>query len=425
MSEYLPLSHSERVHNLQLNREGRYTRRMRRHSSRRLTLRAQTGGGSLDEGFKWYHIADPTRANYWNAALSMKDSGLQQFAGVITTENWGTGAPAEKLALYIQLVERQDNMFRMALNIIYSILKINPQSESLLDDVIAKLGDIERIGEDNLKNYILDVLSLITGLLPNSDKMNKFLQIEDNHRYAEKIARLMKDPLHQIILWPERVSNVFIEYIARVLIQLKNNSTELDNILAEKNTAIKAIKQQTFANMRNAYIQSNAVLVTSLGLRDGFFLWQETQYPQAPLDTCPKDTRSDCKQSGISDISFWFQFCNQLSSTIEQDESNFKSESIPKSSILFSKLVAYIYKIYKTQNIDVVRRKILTHSNFSNSTALAKNSTYRPKDIIDNEIPTANILRVLDPAQYTFLLHLVYTMSELEKEKLDVATTSS
>ena len=400
----------------------RRTQKISHHEARRRTLRAQVGGGPKD-GFTWYHIADPERATNWNAALGMAGSGLQQFAGVFTEEGWGARTPSQKLDLYIQLIERQNEMFRMALNIIYAKLGIDPQSATLLDDVIAKLGTIESLGEVNLKAYIVDVFCLITGVVPGSAAMNTILELKRDIRYAEKIARLMDDTLPQILLWPERVSNIFVEYIARTLISLKKDHTELDAVLAERDPIVKKTKQDAFTNTHTAYIQANAVLTTSLGLRDGFFLWQELAYPQAPRDTCPRDTRSDCGQLETKDVSFWFQFCNKMETSVTEDVNTFKGLNTNPSSILYSQLVAYVYKIYKEQSVSAVRSAILNSSNFASGTAIKSNSTYRPRDIVTQEIPGANVLRVLDPAQYTFLLHLVYTMGVLEKEESVAAET--
>ena len=376
------------------SRRHRYTQKATRHEARRRTLRSQTGGGTTN-GFTWYHIEDPERAKNWNTVLGIEGSGLEQFAGVFTTADWGTLTPSQKLELYIKLVERQDEMFRMALNIIYAKLDINPQSETLLGDVIDKLPSIESLGEANLKAYIMDVFSLITGVRPGSQEMVAVLKLDEKDIYGEKLARIMKDPLPQILLWPERVSNVFVEYIARGLIELKKDHTELDAVLAERDSAVKKTKQEAFASARNAYMQANAVLTTSLGLRDGFFLWQKMAYPEAPMDTCPKDQRASCGQTGVADISFWYQFCNQMKTSISDDESYFKGAN--KISILFSRLVAHVYKIYKDSNIDAVRAALLNPLKFANGTTLTSDSTYRPRDIVAQEIPGANVLRVLDP----------------------------
>lgn len=395
----------------------RHTQKAIHHESRRLTLRAprvQVGGGVKD-GFTWYHIADSERANDWNIALGMGGPVLTTFRNVFTVADWGTLSSSQKLDLYIQLIERQDEMFRMALNIIYAKLGINPQSDTLLDDVIATLGTIESLGEDRLKAYIMDVFSLITGVRPGSQEMATVLKLEELDIYGEKLARLIKDPLPQILLWPERVSNVFVEYIARGLIELKTSHTELDDVLAERDPAVKKTKQEAFATAHNAHIQANAVLTTSLGLRDGFFLWQKMAYPDAPMDTCPKDQRSPCGQTGVADISFWFQFCNKMKTSIADDTAYFKKTA--KIGILFSHLVAYVYKIYTESGIGAARTAILNLSNFaSGADQLTKDSTYRPRDITVGLIDRFNALRVLEPAQYTFLLHLVYTMGVLERE---------
>ena len=205
----------------------RHTQKVRHHASRRITLRQprlQMGGAvtSKPKEFIWNHIADPVRATDWNEALRSQEH-LKQFGGVITSPNWGGKSEQEKLDLYVQLVECQDDLNRLAISIIYKKIGItDPTIDTLEQEILNKITLIQT-NETKWKEYFKDVYRLVTGATEGT--LRSALTFTDRDLVVEKIGRLLTDPLAQILIWPERVANMFVEHIAQVLIKLKADIT--------------------------------------------------------------------------------------------------------------------------------------------------------------------------------------------------------
>lgn len=415
----------------------RQTIRIRHHATRHTVRvpRTQVGGADSKISFDWYHISDTTRANKWNEALLLNDN-LKRFANVITTPGWNTDnagkslTPAEKLTLYIELIERQDGMFRLAISIMYGILDINPESSTFESDIFSKA---DTINDFELKEYFKDVVKLIIGIRTNYGTIFTY---SSGNWLEEKISRLLNDPLPQILLWPERVSNLLIESIARILIDLKNHQNtddELTKIIADTpRTTQGTMRIATFANNRNTFIQSNALSLTSTGIRDGFYMWHELANSIVPPDTCPGKSCNFNELKSTKEQDFWTNFCGYMRSPLSTDpiEYYFHTKEIKQgqqyNTITFSHLTAYIYKLYSKMEISDVRKVILNPSTFINDKLIS--SEYRPSDASvasEKENNIAKLLRTLDPSQYTFIFHLVYTIASIETENSVSPVSSS
>lgn len=412
----------------------RQTQRVRHYAARH-TMKAprlQVGG---DRDTWYYHIEDPMRAAAWNAALSA-NTDLKRFATVITTPGWekdstGPITDSQRLKLYVELIERQDEMFRVALSIIYGKLDLDPASDTLEDEIHEKIDDIAT-KELTLKEYLKDVVKLIVGIPPNNNYGALFTYSTTTLK-EEKISRLLNDPLSQILLWPERVSNLLVEYIARILIDLKEK--KISNIKAGSGESYKIqnnLQISTFCNKCNSFIQSNALALTYTGLRDGFYIWHETADAVVPQNICPTTpcyhlTKGAPNNSIIKE--FWESFCEFLDKPDSSYLNDFKRDM---ANITFAQLTAYIYKLYLNNNyIDIVRSKILDLNTFQLKTDKKKittvaTSSYRrpPKSLLlltGSETlegkQLAQLLCALDPSQYSYILHLLYTIKSIEEEE--------
>jgi hypothetical protein len=387
----------------------RHTQKVRHHASRRITLRQprlQMGGAvtSKPKEFIWNHIADPVRATDWNEALRSQEH-LKQFGGVITSPNWGGKSEQEKLDLYVQLVECQDDLNRLAISIIYKKIGItDPTIDTLEQEILNKITLIQT-NETKWKEYFKDVYRLVTGATEGT--LRSALTFTDRDLVVEKIGRLLTDPLAQILIWPERVANMFVEHIAQVLIKLKADPSILG-------TSPKTpTEQEMFANTYNTYIQAETLYLTSKGLRDGFYIWQEVRDSVIPIDECAYTDMKSCVGGIEGGKSFWQNFYTRWL--------NNESVSIfsPRIDIFaknrFSHIIADIFRIYQKQSANDVKAKLFERFSSSKQSTTITTSNFRPDGLSTVTSANAEFMRVLDPEQYTFIFHLLYTMSRLEE----------
>jgi hypothetical protein len=362
---------------------------------RSTTRYQQVGGGS-----QLHHISDTVRAPIWNATLSAKPD-LKMFAGVITEPNWGnTLSSSQKLELYINLVERQDELFSTALDIIYRELGIDRTADNLESVVIEKSGIIES-NQENLKQYLNDIYTLVTcGIDHPKDK-------KTNQKNFQKHTLFIDEPLSNILMWPERVKNIFVRSIAKILVALKQNPRLLDS------TKGKPYLQSMFADIYNTFIQSEILKATSKGLRDGFYLWQALPESIITADECADvDMKSCVPKTGSR--SLWGNFC---SSYFISNFSVFVNlgEGRLLNTNLFSAILADIFKLYKLNNANSIRKELSTKFP-SQIVASVSDTPYRPKLAESDKTQLGAMMRQLHPEQYTFIFHLLYLMGQIEAE---------
>jgi hypothetical protein len=376
----------------------RQSYRVHRSEAARHTIRAsryqQIGGGSSP----LHHISDPVRAQKWKTILSTLPD-LQIFANIITEPNWGNElTSAVKLDRYITLVERQDDFFSAALDIIYNDLGIDRTADDLESVVIEKSGIIES-KQDILKQYLNDVYTLVTcGVEPPKKTTQKNFQ---------KHTLFIDEPLSNILMWPERVKNIFVRSIAKILVALKQNNRLLDS------TKGKLYLQSMFADIYNTFIQSEILKATSKGLRDGFYLWQALPDSIITADECADIDMKTCVPKTGS-RSLWGNFCTSYFNT---DFSVFVKLGQGRilNTNLFSSILADIFKMYKLKDAKDVRQELITM--FPSTIVISVSATpYRPKLAESDNRSLGSMMRQLHPEQYTFIFHLLHLMSQIEKE---------
>jgi hypothetical protein len=90
---------------------------------------------------------------------------------------------------------------------------------------------------------------------------------------------------------------------------------------------------------------------------------------------------------------------------------------------MFSRILVDIFKMYKHKTADQIRTDYIAQ--FYNTLESKPNtisSIYRPAIVDRLNTIEAGMMRMLDPEQYTFIFHLLYTLTKLEAA--EASTTS-
>ena len=364
-----------------------------------------------------YHIP-PERAEAWKKWLKAQKA-LSKYADIITRENWDTSPPVDKLMTYIELIERQDELFLTAVNIIYDQLGIDPDSDNLEQNVFEKLAT-KPDKQAELKEYLSDVYQLITCNKPPA------IGHKSTVLYTKQTRLLFMDPLSHILLRPHRVTNMLIKCTAEILKSLKKDPTLLTRVSAES-----ADSQAMFADVYNTYIQQETLNATSKSLRDGFFLWQEVRAGIVPPDECAIFDTARCVEG--SNTLLWENFCkyyNPLPQGTGENKYNALFSKVDNKlqvlNIMFSRVLVDIFKMYQTNTAANLREIYINmFTKVSTSKTVSQKSSYRPAIVNDLQTTAAGMMRMLDPEQYTFLFHLLYTLTKLEASEASEATEGS
>jgi hypothetical protein len=344
-----------------------------------------------------YHIP-ASRAEAWKKELG-EHPALAKYANIITRENWGPLTSEQKLMTYIELIERQDELFLKAVSIIYKQLDIDPNSDDLETKVFGALSRIPSSTQSTYRQYISDVYYLVTCSKPDLN-----IEIEKYDKYNKQPFILKMEPLAHILLLPYRVTNMLISSIAKIFISLKDNPALLTTA-SNGTTEIQGM----FALVYNTFIQQEALNATSINLRDGFYLWQKSMVGVVPLDECVNKKPTQCEDNYRDKILLWQNFCHYYRD----------SKQLPHSlNTGFSHILADIFNIYKNAGKDKTIRDIYMEKFKPIAETEAQISSFRPNIVSELDTPESNMMRMLDPKQYTFIFHLLYTLEKLDKSKV-------
>jgi hypothetical protein len=397
----------------------RQTQRVRHHArtDARHTIRVQrfqqVGGGS---NAGWVSIP-AARADRWREALTAAGGVFAELAPVITAKDWGnTKSAAEKLELYRKLIERQDEMFRIALGIIFDELDIDPSAADRNALVMEKFRETNTEKPDDgkqkaLKQYLVDVYRVIT--LNEEPNLN----MTDQIRTISKITRIYAiDPLSNILLWPKRVENMFIDQLADILILLKRDRSILDETITVNTSDFRTM----FADVYNAHILSNVTDATQKPLRDGFFIHQNIYLGVMISDSCPSASNCIPTPNPTDKIKngFWVNFCNYFTSSSADSFTEASSGKLVQNT-LFSKIVYDIFKLYsssETVTASTVYNEIIGKfgAQINQTIRAPPGEDTRPSAAYGIQTNLAAMMRTMAPQQYMFIFHLLYTISKKE-----------
>ncbi len=253
-------------------------------------------------GENWVVIDDEARRNEWATAFAADPSWAGMYDTLVSNprpEPTTDDGKEKAVTQYVNAVMRQDELFDMAIRIIRKSLGIADNEP----DILTKVASIEGRKKEMLE-YLKDVHRIVSFNVMNNAG-TKFNSIETDA--SESLASLL--------LYPARASNIFIQAISTIAVQLKNDANAPLKQTVTDNPIIKRIQADHF----KAYADSLAFLKTARQLRDGFFIGQE-------IDPFRKILASSRDASSVEG-DFWEKFVGKLRDLIKAPD-NAQIESI-------------------------------------------------------------------------------------------------
>jgi len=345
-------------------------------------------------GAPW-KIPDGDRLGKWEAEINLlTDAKLKSDLLPLVTAGGIRGDESKKKRLesYLTAIEHQDELFDMALALIKTDLK-SKRIEVSTDDKILENAMVIDNEKALAKLYIEDVEKMIT-----------FKQATETEGNLSKLQSINKPEEHlsALLLFPERLNNIFIQSLANLFVLLKKNPGNRGKITTNEST-IRLATDQYISN-----IYANAYLMTTNTLRDGFFMSQGV---------------NDYKKYLERDEPFFENFLKGIS---DSSQINLTRESS------WSQITALLFKWYQKMNSEDYVKDLLTYF-LTNSkavkveqlrTIIAKDkkfNDYFPEgdynNIITYNTNLTNILLKIEPVTLEYILHLAYTIRKLEKEQ--------
>ena len=355
------------------------TTRRNRHIGRRHTKK-QRGGAP-------FYIIPSDRIADWRAAIG--DKGLTESLQTLLEDRERlVGRDEEVMNHYINILERQDDLFAAALDIIRTKLKITTE-----DDIITRAGviDVESRRQEFMP-YLDDVENLINFVVDET--------VDPEHG-ATKLQHIRStdEPLSTLLLFPSRLQNVFIQSLARICVELLKDNSILTKLTTEN-------AQKILAEQYKAYAHSTAYQLTARDLRDGFFLNQGVNDFREEVET------------------FWPAFVSELAKLPEDKESLFRQAtgcSHSLKEVSWGYITAHVYGLAKHGSIDEL---LLLFSENCNTEEPLTNveRTYIPSSKYDTVKirggPTFGALMSnMDDTTLQFILQLSYTIKKMQAEE--------
>jgi hypothetical protein len=273
----------------------------------RQTLKAIKAGHYQRGGAEWYILVD--RKADWVTAIAASTTKDLAF---ITADK-------RTMEEHFMILERQDELFDIALDIIRTKLGLKPGYTST--DVLALSLDEANWAAKKVEliPYIEDVERLVNFKV-DTDTSTGVTKLQSVYDASE--------PLYSLLVYPKRVNNVFVQTLANLLIVLKANPpllTQLANPIALK-LAASEYKTNSAANI---------AVLTAMGPRDGFFLNQgHTQF-----------TRNLANGRG-----FFYEMLDQIT-TLTEESDLFKTADVGcKHSLVtadWDTIAAHVFHAYK------------------------------------------------------------------------------
>ena len=365
---------------------------------RRRTAKVQRGGAA------WANI---NNKDIWKTILPGKLIDIP-----LTLDNKKTSSDRQEnvhaMGEWLECIEKQDEIFEALLNYFTQTLLNIPNGKHWSSIYITK--NISMINDPAQKNrlneYINDVERMVnfnTVTTSGPDKL-AYTKLED-------IKNQPSESLASLLIFPKRLSNIFINSLANLFITLKLDDTILQQINDSKgplqDDSVKLIAEQFESNIRG-----NAFLQTARALRDGFYLGQtkgdfgDVLYNRGNAPTFLQEL-----------ISHLYNYRNiqagQIFTELDAD-----GNPEPLKEYTWARLAAHIFFVYKYVGKEKNILEFFTKKVSNTSLGPAERS-YTPNSEYDNvRIRGVTTLDILQSWMYVeqlqFMLHLFYTIGKNE-----------
>lgn len=354
----------------------RTTRRI--HRQGRKYTRKQRGGAAF------YRIPSE-RIEAWRSAISDRKL-FDSLSTLFEDRESMVGREEEIMNHYINILERQDDLFGAVMDIIRKKLGV-----ASTDDIIARSAEIDGRREEFMP-YIDDVENLINftvdGVVNRRLGATKLQQIRDE-----------TESLSTLLLFPARLQNVFIQSLSQICVGLLKDADILTKLTSPNAQAI-------LAEQYKAYTHSTAYQMTARDLRDGFFLNQGVV-----------NFKGNVNQ-------FWYDFVAELVKIRDGGEIFKLSGDCPQGlhTASWGYIAANVFGLAKIKKIDDILQ-IFTDVCLTTPALPADSERHHiPNAKYDSvkirEGPTfAALMSNMDDTTLQFILQLSYTIQKLQAEE--------
>ena len=305
---------------------------------------------------------------------------------------------------YFAGIEHQDELF----DIVAEILTETYGTQ----DIIQDSEDINKYKAEAMK-YIDDVRQFILFKYPPESAVNPFEEAAKPELTKLEIIKGRTETLSELLIFPKRLTNVFIQSLANIFILFKNNRDILTQI---KTPGLMSIAVSEYT----ANLYSNVWHLTAHEFRDGFFLDQGEDDFKATMGT------------------FWKELFDNLANI---EELGTKDIELIKDTTTWAHIAAYVFKWYLTYQFDDVKdhkESLLTYFK-----SIAKQDPTRTITGTNTEgmraaLPPANcdefkmfgttikeLMTFMDSTTLEFILHLAYTIRKNEASTVAEITAAS
>jgi len=261
--------------------------------SRRTMKRMQKQRG----GANFVAIPDASRRAEWATALAADMSWANMYdtlVGDTRTEPAVTAGIDVAVTHYVTAVMRQDELLDIAVKLMRAKLGIAADEA----DILTRVRDIET-RKAEMMEYILDVQRLVSFVPTEAGA------VDVNQSKIGALLNMSSESLASLILYPARATNIFVQALATLAIQLKADANAPMRSAIMDEPSIQRVQADHF----KAYADSLAFLKTARPLRDGFFMDQ-------PITSFTKIIANSTDATGEKG-DFWIKFVSKLRTMIE------------------------------------------------------------------------------------------------------------
>lgn len=361
------------------------------NSHRRTRRRQYTQKG----GAVWHKI-DAARIADWDEELK----GTPFEALVSSAMGNYVASPASLLSTWVTGIEQQDALFGHALSIIAKKVGVTLGDT---DGILTKSDEIDK-QRAAMMEYLADVEKLLYFTPDAEDPRNR--------TKLQMIRGASAETLTTLLLFPDRVRNVFLYAIANIFVMLKADTSGL-----LKRAAGSPAVRTVLAAQYKSYSEALAATLTAESLRDGFFTNQGI----------PEFRDTDLK-------SFWSEFVDGiLEQTTREDgctkESVFRviggSRCIKGDAWPWGKVAAHLFCLYSTGQLGELLSlfsvpDVICVPAMDSETAkkVLPEKSYWTLPLRPDTTATLNtVLSAMDDTTFQFLLQLSYMLKQVDTEE--------
>lgn len=176
-----------------------------------------------------------------------------------------SGNDSKRLRHYLNAIMMQDELMEVAM----TLTRIENGVTGTFESITDKITDIDSKNREDFLKYVIDVQRMCSF---TEEPLASIKPTKANRSKLEQIRKETAETNSSLLLFPDRLQNIFIKALATIAIQMKYTSPSLIKDVKMDNDTIASLQ----ADLYTSYIEGFAKMKTGLALRDGFFLDERT-----------------------------------------------------------------------------------------------------------------------------------------------------